>query len=91
MEFLEKIYWNLEKNARSSGFGNYFHLASKIKQTAGKILRVWTKNEEHFEKFQEHVELFDQNLYGKLTFFPQCLLTISWSSASSVQVYTPGR
>ena len=38
-----------------------FHWAGKVKKAAGKILRVWTKNEENFDNF-------DQNLYGELTF-----------------------
>ena len=33
-----------------------------------KALRVRTKNEENFGKCQENIEIFDQNLYGKLTF-----------------------
>ena len=32
--------------------------AGKIKQPASKILRVWTKNEENFEHFQENFEIF---------------------------------
>ena len=45
-----------------------FHWAGKVKKAAGKILRVWTKNEENFEKVQANFENFDQNLYGELTF-----------------------
>ena len=47
---------------------NDFDCADKTKQSACKTLRVWTKNEENFENFQENFEIFDQNLYGKLTF-----------------------
>ena len=60
---------------------NDFHWAVKIKQPAWKILRVRTKNEENFGKIQENVDIFNQNLYGKVT----------WSSASSLKVYTSGR
>ena len=37
---------------------NDFDLADKTKQPACKTLRVWTKNEENFEKFQENFEIF---------------------------------
>ena len=33
---------------------NDFHWAGKITQPASKMLRVWTKNEEIFEKCQEN-------------------------------------
>ena len=45
-----------------------FHRAGKIKKPACKTLRVWTKNEENFEKFQENFEIFDLNLNGKCLF-----------------------
>ena len=48
---------------------NDFDWADKDKQAVCKTLRVWTKNEEIFENFQENLELFDQNLNGKLTLF----------------------
>ena len=48
---------------------NDFHWAGKGKQPACKTLRVWTKSEENFEKFQKTMRFFDQNLQGKLTFF----------------------
>ena len=47
---------------------NYLDWAGKAKQPPCKTLRVWTKNEENFENFQEILRFFDQNLYGKLTF-----------------------
>ena len=34
-----------------------FDLAAKIKQLACKILRVWTRNDEHFENLQENFEI----------------------------------
>ena len=37
---------------------NDFNWAGKSKQPACKTLRVWTKNEENFEKFQENFEIF---------------------------------
>ena len=37
---------------------NDFDWAGKDKQVACKTLRVWTKNEENFEKFQEDFEFF---------------------------------
>ena len=37
---------------------NDFDWACKTKQGACKIWRVWTKNEEKFEKFQENFEIF---------------------------------
>ena len=36
---------------------NDFHCAGKAKQPACKTLRVWTKREENFEKFQENFEI----------------------------------
>ena len=73
-----------------SVMGTMAHRAEEIKTLECKILRVSTKNAENFENFQENFEIFsDQNPYGKLTFsqfFP-----ISWSSASSLKVYTLGR
>ena len=59
---------------------NEFDWAGKSKPPACKTLRVWTKNEEHFEKFQEKVEIFDQNLSGKLTFsqLPTLERYINW-------------
>ena len=37
---------------------NDFDCAGKTKHPASKTLRVWTKNEENFEKFQENFEIF---------------------------------
>ena len=37
---------------------NDFHRAGEFKIQACKVLRVWTKNEENFEKFQENFEIF---------------------------------
>ena len=37
---------------------NDFDWACKSKQGASKTLRVWTKNEEIFERFQEDFEIF---------------------------------
>ena len=37
---------------------NGFHWAGKSKQLACKTLRVWTKREDSFEKFQENSEIF---------------------------------
>ena len=39
-------------------FKNDFHRAGKIKEAACKILRVWTKNDENVENFQENFEIF---------------------------------
>ena len=62
-----------------------FDWAAKTKQPACKTLLFWTKNEENFEKSQEILRFFDQNLYGKLT-FSQFLLTIAWISDSAPKV-----
>ena len=35
-----------------------FDWPGKSKQCACKTCRVWTKNEENFEKFQENFEIF---------------------------------
>ena len=70
---------------------NDFDCAGKTKQPPCKTLRVWTKNEENFEIFQKTLRFFDQNLYGKLTFFTIFLLNISWISDSAPKVYTSGR
>ena len=37
---------------------NDFDWAGKTKQPACKTLRVWTKNEENFENFQENFDIF---------------------------------
>ena len=37
---------------------NDFDWASNSKQIGCKVLRVWTKNEENLEKFQENFEIF---------------------------------
>ena len=62
---------------------NDFDYSGKTKQpapaTACKSLRVWSKNEENFENFQENFEIFDQNLW-KIDFFHNFLLNISWIS-----------
>ncbi|KAF0153725.1 MAG: hypothetical protein FD188_3359 [Ignavibacteria bacterium] len=57
MGFLEKIDWNLEENTRSSRFPEGFRLDTKTKPRFSKNLRVWKKNQESFEKFQENFEI----------------------------------
>ena len=57
MGLLEKIDWNLEENTRSSRFPEGFRLDTKTKPRSSKNLRVWTKNQESFEKFQENFEI----------------------------------
>ena len=47
---------------------NAFDWADKTQQPKCKSLRVWTNNEDSLVKFQENFEIFDQNLYKKLTF-----------------------
>ena len=37
---------------------NDFDCGGKTKQPACKTLRVWTKNEENFENFQENFEIY---------------------------------
>ena len=66
---------------------NAFHWAGKSNKPACKTLRVLTQNKEYFEKFQENfLKFFDQNLYGKLTFFT-FLLNISWIFLASLRKY----
>ena len=48
---------------------NDFHRAGKSKKSASKILRVWTKNEENSEKFQENFEIFWSKSLWKIGFF----------------------
>ena len=48
---------------------NDFNWAGKIKQAACKTLRVWIKNEENFEKFQENFEIFWSKSLWKINFF----------------------
>ena len=48
---------------------NDFDWAGKTKQGVFKIWRVWTKNEEILKIFKKILRFFDQNFYGKLTFF----------------------
>ena len=47
---------------------NEFHRAWKRKKPACRIMRISTKYEEKFEKFQEKLDIFDQNPNEKLTF-----------------------
>ena len=68
-----------------------FHWAAKGKQPACKILRVWTKNKENFEKFQADFEIFSSKSLWKIDFFHNFLLDISWISDSSSKVYTSGK
>ena len=47
---------------------NDFDWAGKSKQPACKTLRVWTKNEDNFEKFQENFEIFLSKSRWKIDF-----------------------
>ena len=58
LEILERIDWNLQKMQDHRDLMNAIDWAGKSKQPACKTLRVWTKNEEHFERFQENFEIF---------------------------------
>ena len=65
--------------------------AAKIKKPICKIIRVWTKNEEIFEKFKKTLRFFGQNLYGELTFFIifyQIFLGVSASSRKGYMYIT---
>ena len=55
---------------------NDFDCAGKTKQDACKTLRVWTKNEENFENFQENSEIFWSKSLWKIDFFHNFLLNI---------------
>ena len=68
-EGLLKIAWKLLKFCRKStgiyrktrAYQNLmidFDWAGKPKQPACTTLRVWTKNEENYEKFHKNVEIF---------------------------------
>ena len=48
---------------------NGFDWAAKIKHPASKTLRVWTKNEEIFENFQENFEIFLLKSLWQIDFF----------------------
>ena len=48
---------------------NDFDWPGKITQPACKTLRVWTKMKRILIIFKKILRFFDQNLYGKLTFF----------------------
>ena len=65
---------------------NDFDCADKAKQTACKTLRVWTKNEENFENFQENLEIFLSKSLWKIDFFHNFLTKISWISDSAPKV-----
>ena len=65
---------------------NAFDWAGKIKQAACKTLRVWSKNEENFEKFQANFEIFLSKSLWKIDFFHNFLLHISWISDSAPKV-----
>ena len=57
--------------------------AAKCKQPACKVLRVWTKNNENFENFQENFEIFWSKSLLNIDFFHNSLLNISWISDSA--------
>ena len=57
LKSLEKIDWNLQKKQDHCDLMNDFDCADKSKQPACKTLRVWTKNEDNFENFQENFEI----------------------------------
>ena len=48
---------------------NAFDWAGKIKQGACKTWRVGPKMKRSLKNFKKILRFFDQNLYGKLTFF----------------------
>ena len=48
---------------------NNFHQAVKSKKCACKTLRVWTRKDRFLKILKKILRFFDQNLYGKLTFF----------------------
>ena len=48
----------IEKSNDHRDLMNDFDCARKTKQPACKTLRVWTKNELNFEKFQENSVIF---------------------------------
>ena len=65
---------------------NDFDWPGKSKQPAFKTLRVWTKNEENFENFQENFEIFWSKSLLKIDFFHNFLLNIPWISDSAPKV-----
>ena len=73
MKILEILWENrldfIDKKQDHRDLMNDFDLARKIKQNNCKTFRVWTKNIENFEIFKKILRFFDQNLYGKLSFF----------------------
>ena len=73
MALMEKDYWKWDENSwnfwRKStaicpkmkdhqDLKNDFHRTGKIKKPAYKFMRIWTKNQENFERFQENFEIF---------------------------------
>ena len=48
---------------------NNFHQTGKTKKPACKVLRVGTRKDLFLKIFKKILRFFDQNLYGKLTFF----------------------
>ena len=57
MKFLEKIDSNLLKKSRSSAFDEDFPSGREIKKLEWKGLRVWTRNYQNYENFQENCEI----------------------------------
>ena len=56
--FLRKSTGIKRKKQDGRDLMNDFDWAGKTKQPACKTLRVWTKNEENFETFQQIFEIF---------------------------------
>ena len=58
VKYWRKSTWIYRKKQDPRDLINEFDWADKTKQAAFKTLRVWTKNEENFEKLQENFEIF---------------------------------
>ena len=58
LEIRRKSTESCRKMKDHQDYKNDFHRPGKRKKAACQMLRVWTKNEENFEKFQESFEIF---------------------------------
>ena len=63
-----------------------FDCTGKMKQWSCKTLRIWSKNVENYENFQENFQSFSLLSLWKIDFLTMILLNISWISDSAPKI-----
>ena len=92
MKILEKFGENRLKFVEKLKIVNIWRMISigqvKCRNLPAKFWAFGPNMKKILQLFKKILRFFDQNYYGKLTFFHKFLLNISWSSAFSPKVYT---